>query len=285
MTHASEVSRCLKQKSIEKEGMVWTYNFGSKDFSQVVGTFPQMHLISVSVSVSASLSHLCLICLIKGTQDQDFSYSFSDSLSSLSQCGATFGFGNLPFNLTQSHTHTLLITCTCCYDEIKGTQDSDFSYSVSHSLILSSLSSLSSLISASRQVQTTLICGATFGIGHLLFGLTHILTHSLSLTCTCCYDETKGTQDLKIYSRADSLSLSHPLSLSVCHWVSVCLSLGCISCHAQLLNRNLMLLALLCALGACSACAAVQCGRTSSRTTDAQEARCQHQLHEQSLGV
>ena len=25
--------------------------------------------------------------------------------------------------LTQSHTHTLLITCTCCYDEIKGTQD------------------------------------------------------------------------------------------------------------------------------------------------------------------
>jgi hypothetical protein len=35
ITHATEVSRCLKQPSIEKEGMVWTYNFGSKDFSQV----------------------------------------------------------------------------------------------------------------------------------------------------------------------------------------------------------------------------------------------------------
>ena len=29
--------------------------------------------------------------------------------------------------------------------------------------------------------QTTVICGATFGIEHLLFSLTHILTHSLSL--------------------------------------------------------------------------------------------------------
>ena len=32
------------------------------------------------------------------------------------------------------HTHTLLITCTCCYDQIKGTQDKDFSYSFSDSL-------------------------------------------------------------------------------------------------------------------------------------------------------
>ena len=55
--------------------------------------------------------------------------------------------------------------------------------------------------------QTTVICVATFGIEHLLFGLTHILT--LTITCTCCYDEIKGTQDLKIYSHADSVILSH----------------------------------------------------------------------------
>jgi len=47
VTHAAEVSRCLKQKSIEKEGMVWTYNFGSKDFSQVRAV--HVRLFSVGV--------------------------------------------------------------------------------------------------------------------------------------------------------------------------------------------------------------------------------------------
>ena len=37
-----------------------------------------------------------------------------------------------------THNHPLPITCTCCYDEIKGTQDQDlFSCSFCHSLILS----------------------------------------------------------------------------------------------------------------------------------------------------
>ena len=42
------------------------------------------------------------------------------------------------YNHTLTHSHTLLITCTCCYDQIKGTQDKDFSYSFSesHSLLL-----------------------------------------------------------------------------------------------------------------------------------------------------
>ena len=37
-----------------------------------------------------------------------------------------------------THSHTLPITCTCCCDEIKGTQDQDFSYLFfdSHSLIM-----------------------------------------------------------------------------------------------------------------------------------------------------
>ena len=34
--------------------------------------------------------------------------------------------------------HTLLITCTCCYDQIKGTLDKDFSYSFSDSAMMRS---------------------------------------------------------------------------------------------------------------------------------------------------
>ena len=34
----------------------------------------------------------------------------------------------------------------------------------------------------------------------------HSYSHTLTITCTCCYDEIKGTQDLKMYSHADSLS-------------------------------------------------------------------------------
>ena len=40
---------------------------------------------------------------------------------------------------TITHSHTLLITCICCYDEIKGTKDQDFSYSFSDSLFSLSL--------------------------------------------------------------------------------------------------------------------------------------------------
>ena len=43
----------------------------------------------------------------------------------------------------------------------------------------------------------------------------HTLSHrhrcsplTLTITCTCCYDEIKGTRDLKIYSDADSQNLS-----------------------------------------------------------------------------
>ena len=41
-----------------------------------------------------------------------------------------------------------------------------------------------------------------------LYTLTLTHSHTLTITCTCCYDEIKGTQDLKIYSHADSLILS-----------------------------------------------------------------------------
>ena len=38
------------------------------------------------------------------------------------------------YTLTITYSQSLLITCTCCYDQIKGTQDKDFSYSFSDSL-------------------------------------------------------------------------------------------------------------------------------------------------------
>ena len=41
---------------------------------------------------------------------------------------------------------------------------------------------------------------------------------SLTITCTCCYDEIKGTQDPKPYPHA------HPLNLS--HYPSLCLSVS-----------------------------------------------------------
>ena len=63
-------------------------------------------------------------------------------------------------------------------------------------------------------------------------------SHSHTLTCTYRYDEIKGTQDLKIYSHADSLILSlHSLALwlsgsptlwlsgSLAHWLTGSLAL------------------------------------------------------------
>ena len=45
---------------------------------------------------------------------------------------------------------------------------------------------------------------------------THTLTHphTLTITCTGCYDEIKGTQDLKIYSHAHSLIPSLPAAVT-----------------------------------------------------------------------
>ena len=61
------------------------------------------------------------------------------------------------------------------------------------------------------------------------------LSPSLSITCTCCYDEIKGTQDLKIYSHADSQILSVVCCLLsvVCSLFSalmLILSLLCLHC-------------------------------------------------------
>ena len=78
-----------------------------------------------------------------------FSYSFSDSLYyslsvilSFSVILSTSVTPSLSAKLTLSvcvtitHSHTLLITCTCCYGQIEGTQDKDFSCSFSDSLSL-----------------------------------------------------------------------------------------------------------------------------------------------------
>ena len=105
---------------------------------------------------------------------------------------AAIGFGHLSFNLTLTHSHTLTIICTCCCDETKGTQDQDFSCSFSDSL-----SDSLSLIG-----QDSLLC-------IYLYTLTITHSHTLSITCTWCHDEIKGTQDKDFScSFSDSLSLS-----------------------------------------------------------------------------
>ena len=64
-------------------------------------------------------------------------------------------------------------------------------------------------------------CFWSCGLAHAQ-GITHSFTHILilTITCTCCYDEIKGTPDLKIYSHADaqidSLNSSHDLWSSWC---------------------------------------------------------------------
>ena len=59
----------------------------------------------------------------------------------LSHCASLSLFLALSLSLshpcfTLPHSHTILITCTCCYDLTKGAQDKDFSYSFFDSLSL-----------------------------------------------------------------------------------------------------------------------------------------------------
>ena len=53
----------------------------------------------------------------------------------LSHCFTTHSSALQPHTHTLTHSHTFTISCTCCYDEIKGAQDQDlFSCSFSDSL-------------------------------------------------------------------------------------------------------------------------------------------------------
>ena len=95
-------------------------------------------------------------------------------------------------NHTLTHSHTLLITCTCCCDETKGTQDQHFACSFSDSLS-SSLSpsvfsdSLSSSVLQKMILMRICLCAMSDS--------SHSHAHTLLITCTCCYDEIKGIQD------------------------------------------------------------------------------------------
>ena len=97
--------------------------------------------------------------------------------------------------------YPLLITCTCCYDQTKGTQDKDFSYSFSDSLSL--YISLPSCMPSLCVLDHFKCLGVTYDVFEIYLTLT--------LACTCCYDETKGTQDQDLFSFSDSLS-RHALS-------------------------------------------------------------------------
>ena len=124
----------------------------------------------------------------------------------------------MPFNLTLTHSHTLLVTLYCCYDQIKGTQDKDFSYSFSDSfsdslshysyalpiLVLDSLSLLMPILSMTLSHYLIVSPSPTASDS---LSLPH--THTLTITCTGCYDEIKATRDLKNSSHAAAQILSH----------------------------------------------------------------------------
>ena len=98
-------------------------------------------------------------------------------------------------------------------------------------------------------------CAAHLTLSHFVcFTLSFsLLTHTLTITCTYCYDEIKGTHDLKIYSHADSrfsLILSLTLSLSLCplslsHFVSALLD----CCHPWLVFASSPCLSVWCSGG------------------------------------
>ena len=94
------------------------------------------HSLSVSHSAAAALS-LCRCCSLTPSASLTLplllSLTPSASLTSLTLLLSH----SAAAALSQSHPRSLTITCTCCYDVIKGTQDQDlFSSSFSDSLSL-----------------------------------------------------------------------------------------------------------------------------------------------------
>ena len=108
-----------------------------------------------------------------------------------------------------THNQTLTITCTCCYDEIKGTQVQDlfscsFSDSLSLSVVVVGVRSKEFEISRFALLMLILSLFLSLSTRH-----NHTITHSHTLlfTCTRCYDQSKGTKDQDFsYSCSDSLS-------------------------------------------------------------------------------
>ena len=104
---------------------------------KIWASFLQPHTHTLAHSHTFTITCTCWYDEINRIQDQDlFPCSFSDSLSVLSVLSRLLFASWLSRRLDHAslHSHTLLITCTCCCDEIKGTQDKDFSYSFSDSL-------------------------------------------------------------------------------------------------------------------------------------------------------
>ena len=116
--------------------------------------------------------------------------------------------------------------CLSLEYEIKGTKNQDFSCSFSDSL----------LNTAPRPF--------LFTHSHSLSHYTHSLIGTLHYTC--CHDEIKGNQDLKICSHADSLILSLLVWVSIL--LSICLPIICVcqemsgSIHLNSRTRTLELL-------------------------------------------
>ena len=158
-------------------------------------------------------------------------HDFSLGKHNPQQCGATFGFGHLPFNLTltQSHTHihslSLVLVVMIQSKELKTEifhthsliPSYSFSDSLSPTLSVPVLTLVSELGSSDRWLRPMIYCEVPIldGQDSLLCIYLHTLTitnsHTLPITCICCYDEIKGTQG-QDFSCSFSDSLSHALT-------------------------------------------------------------------------
>ena len=107
---------------------------------------------------------------------------------------------NLTLPLSHTHIHSLSFVLVA----VMKPKELKTKISHAHSLILSLKHSLSLKHNPHNVVRR---------LGLDIYRSTsHSHSHTLTITCTCCYYEIKGTQDLTIYSHADSQILSLSLS-------------------------------------------------------------------------
>ena len=131
-----------------------------------------------------------------------------------------------------SHPHTLPITCTCCYDEIKGTQAQDFSCSYSDSPSLSPLCIILGVIMRSKEFNTSnrvLMLIFCMNLSRCL-SASAFLFESVSLYAQAC---VLSMQQLQILSLDGCAQLSDDLLDCIGSGSKMLIDLDLSHCHAM----------------------------------------------------
>ena len=120
--------------AIAECGAGWQYQMGSLDAR--MATLCCKYVCSNS-SVSLHLSLFIYLSHLSFSLSLSYNFEPKELKTKISHTHSLILSHTI---FSDSLSHTVLITCTCCYDLTKGTQDKDFSYSFSDSLSLRSLS-------------------------------------------------------------------------------------------------------------------------------------------------